>query len=66
MIKAAAWRLAHLLRVRPSVVLAAADLKSLIEQGITQQTKSGEAGEASRLAAKIARLKSNRAGESSK
>ncbi len=59
MLKAAAWRLAALLRMRPSAVLApdAVGLEKLVEAASSRVDLRGRIGDASRLAAKIVRLR---------
>jgi hypothetical protein len=59
MLKAAAWRLAALLRMRPSAVLAPdpAGLEKLVEAASSRVDLRGRIGDASRLAAKIVRLR---------
>ena len=56
MVKAAAWRLAHLLHMRPGDLLATEDLHSLLDKAVPGQA-AGDAGEAARLASKIQRLR---------
>jgi len=62
MLKAAAWRLAALLRMRPSAVLApdAVGLEKLVEQASSRVELRGRIGDASRLAAKIVRLRTRK------
>jgi hypothetical protein len=59
MLKAAAWRLAAVLRVRPSAVLAAepAALPTLIRQAMARVDVRASRGDAMRLVAKIVRLR---------
>lgn len=57
MTKAAAWRLALLLHVRPAEVLANADLRPMIEKALPRLTQEGNRGPAVRLAAKLSRLR---------
>ena len=56
MAKAAAWRLAKLLHVRPADILASPDLQGLVIRAFPHTGPCSGRGPAARLAAKVTRL----------
>ena len=57
MIKAAAWRLARLLRVRPAELVAENDLAARYQLAFPKPVRGDGHGQAARLIAKIMRLR---------
>lgn len=55
--KAAAWRLAKLLHVRPAEVLSTKDLQPMLQRALPRLAQNGSVGQAARLAAKVLRLR---------
>jgi len=57
MAKAAAWRLANLIHMRPSDLPNNADLPAVLENARAHPSEGTSPGEAARLAAKLLRLR---------